>query len=189
MADLDLEAAVSLRRSLGEEPCVVLVAEMEIETARIGAHPRIVSAEEAIERQARLLCREVPAGLVDRLLERQGHAPDIAAARPPDAMDEAGRRLAFEAGPRLLAERSARSPQAPAADGTGWQRSRGRCVRHLPAVPASRSGRGRCGPGCRRSRGRARIETASAGSPRCAFPTRVIWVLDIRYRHLIDQIR
>ena len=104
MADLDLEAAVALRRSLGEEPCVVLVAQVEIETARIGAHPRIVSAEEAIERQARLLCGKVPAGLIDRLLERQGHPPDIATARAPDAMDEAGGRLTFEAGPRLFQE-------------------------------------------------------------------------------------
>jgi hypothetical protein len=99
---LDLAAAKSEGRGLLEKLREMLVAEMEIEAARVGAHARVVPAEKAIERQTGLLRRKVPARLVDGLLERQRQAADIAAARPADAVDQPGRRLSLQARPRLL---------------------------------------------------------------------------------------
>ena len=107
---------------------------------------------------------------------------DIAAARPADAMDQPGRRLALEARPRLLPEdpldfrqRRQRVKQA-GHEAEADPASIGHATR------ASHNGRGRYEPGCRRLRGHAHIETALAGSPRCASqpPSIVFWISDER---------
>ena len=74
---------------------------MEIETRRVGAHAIAPAAQQPMQRQARLLCREVPQGHLHRLVERQAESALVAAARPVDPMDERKRRLAFQAGPDL----------------------------------------------------------------------------------------
>ena len=79
MADLDLAAAKSERRGLLEKLREMLVAEMEIEAARVGAHARVVPAEKAIERQIGLLRRKVPA----RLVEASSNGSDKRRILPP----------------------------------------------------------------------------------------------------------
>ncbi len=79
MADLDLEAAIAQRCGFAEELDVLAVVKVVIEAAGVGAYPSLRAAKEPEERQARLLGREIPAGLVDRFLEWQAQAPRIAA--------------------------------------------------------------------------------------------------------------
>ena len=182
MADLDLAAAKSEGRGLLEKLREMLVAEMEIEAARVGAHARVVPAEKAIERQTGLLRRKVPARLVDR-------PPRTAATGGGYCRRAAGRR-GGSARPAALPpgsatpppERPARSPPAPAAGETDWPRSRGRPGLHRPSTRASHNEHGRYEPGCRRLRGHAHIETALAESPRCASqpPSIVFWISDER---------
>ncbi len=92
------------RRRLAEERRKCGVRQVEIEPARVHRNGRPAAAEEPPQRQARRFREQVPACLLNRFFERQGHAPCIAAARPHDPMDDGTRLLRLQTRPRLLAK-------------------------------------------------------------------------------------
>src|SRR3546814_11361653 len=104
MADLNLEGGIALLGGGGEQRAEILVGQMEIEPARIGADAVAPRAQHLPQRQAGRLRRQIPYRLLQRFLERHAHPTNLAAARPADPVRERERDLAFERGPGLAAE-------------------------------------------------------------------------------------
>ena len=89
---------------MAEEFAEGVVIEVEVQTGRVGRDPVARCAEQAKQRQPRLLRREIPERDLDRLAKRQRRLALVAAARPRDPMHQSERLLRREVGPDLLAE-------------------------------------------------------------------------------------
>src|SRR3546814_15794350 len=77
MADLNLEGGIALLGGGGEQRAEILVGQMEIEPARIGADAVAPRAQHLPPRQAGRLRRQIPYRLLQRFLERHAHPTHI----------------------------------------------------------------------------------------------------------------
>ena len=92
-----LKAAIADRVGVGEEADEIVVGQVEVEAAGIGADLVATGAEQFVERQVSAWRRD-PRRDLQGLVERQGEGPLIAAARPVTWCASRGV-LAFDARP------------------------------------------------------------------------------------------
>ena len=101
---LDLERAVADGVCVGKERLELVVAEVEIETRRIGPHAVAVASEEPVQGQADLLGAQIPQRNLKGLFERQAEGAPVSPAGPLDPMHKRQRRLSDKIGPDLFLE-------------------------------------------------------------------------------------
>ena len=102
VAHLDLKRVVADRTCMTEEFYEIGIAQVIVESGRIGANLAATGPEKFPQWHAHLLGRKVPKGHLERFMKRQAIGALVATARPSNTVDQGQWRLADKSRPNFV---------------------------------------------------------------------------------------